>query len=276
VDFGPAAAHDMDAEHLRWFDHWLKDTGPGLGDVAKVRLFEPGRNAWRAESRWPLANATHSLYLGVVDGSGVLLDGPPKTAGAHRYVYDPKNPALTGIDVHRYPIEDPPLRQNENEARADVVTFTGAELTNEVVVSGRCRLELFAASDCDDTEWHVKITEVQPDGSSVKVTQGCLRAACRDSLTDLAPLTPGEPTRFGVELWPTHYVFRPGNRIRVTITSSDFPWFARSMNRFGLVSEQGEPNVATNEIHYGGALPSRIELPVETADLTAGRARGTS
>jgi putative CocE/NonD family hydrolase len=263
VDFGAAAAHDMDAEHLRWFDHWLKDAGPGLNDVAKVRLFDPGRRSWRTARTWPLANSTRSLYLGNVENRGVLLDNPPETAAADRYVYDPKNPALTGIDVHRYPAEDPPLRQNENEARDDVLVFTSEVLTDEVVISGHPRLELFASSDCDDTEWHVKLTDVEPDGSSLKVTQGCLRAACRESLTDLAPLIPGETARFEVELWPTHHAFLPGHRIRVTVTSSDFPWFARSMNQFGLVSEQGEPKIATNEIHHGGAFPSRILLPVE-------------
>jgi predicted acyl esterase len=80
------------------------------------------------------------------------------------------------------------------------------------------------------------------------------------------PLTPGAPHRFRVELWPVHHTFLPGHRIRVTITSSDFPWFARSLNQFGPIKDQAEPLVAMNTIHHGGKFPSRIILPVEVAE----------
>jgi uncharacterized protein len=97
----------------------------------------------------------------------------------------------------------------------------------------------------------------------LRVTQGCLRAACRDSLNEPAPLVPGQTYRFDVELWPTHHVFLPGHRIRLTVTSSDFPWFARNLNRYGPVRAQAEPRVAVNTVRHGGAYPSRLVLPVE-------------
>jgi putative CocE/NonD family hydrolase len=265
VALGADAAVDMDAEHVRWFDHWLKDAGPGIEDLPRVRVFEPGNNRWRQAPSWPLSNATLDLFLGVEDGTGVLGDAPGGEVETVSYRYDPLDPALTGIDVTGYPVENPPLDQSANEARADVITFTGAPLAEDLVISGWAHLKLYASSDCDDTEWHVKITDVTPDGASLKVTQGCLRAACRDSLTDLEPLTPGTVTPFDIELWPTHHAFRAGHRVRVTVTSSDYPWFARSLNQFGLVSEQGEPKVATNSLACGGEYRSRIELPVERA-----------
>lgn len=265
VELGPDAALDMDSEHVRWFDHWLKGTGPGLDDVPRVRVFEPGRNRWRHASRWPLSNQTLDLFLALTDGEGTLTDDPPADAETQSYRYDPLDPALTGIDVTGYPIENPPLAQNANESRADVLTFTGEPLAEDLVISGWAHLKLYASSDCDDTEWHVKITDVTPDGTSLKVTQGCLRAACRDSLTDLSPLTPDTITAFDIELWPTHHAFAAGHRIRVTVTSSDYPWFARSLNQFGLVSEQADPKVATNTVACGGRYPSHVELPVERA-----------
>ncbi len=264
VELGAAAAVDMDAEHLRWFDHWLKGTGPGIEDLPHVRVFEPGRNRWRHAHRWPLANDTLDLFLGVAgDGGGVLLAEPAGEVGKRSYRYDPLDPALTQINVKGYPMENPPLAQNANEARGDVLSFTGAPLDEDLVISGWAHLKLYASSDCDDTEWHVKITDVDPDGTSLKVTQGCLRAACRNSLTDLAPLSPGAIELFDVELWPTHHAFRAGHRVRVTVTSSDYPWFARSLNQFGLVSARAEPKVANNTVACGGPYPSHIELPVE-------------
>ena len=152
---------------------------------------------------------------------------------------------------------------NPVEARPDVLVYTGEPLAEALVVSGWPHLEFWASSDCDDTEWHVRLTDVAPDGTSVKVCQGCRRASYRDSLTDPAPLVPGEPAKFDVELWPAHHRFLPGHRIRVTVTSSDFPWFARSLNQFGPLKDQSEPRVATNTVHHGGPMPSRIVLPVE-------------
>jgi len=260
VDLGAEAAWDMDAEHLRWFRHWLKEEDQGLDDVARVRIFEPGRNRWRDAPAWPTALGETSLYLA---GEGHLVASAPGEASSTPYRYDPADPVPTGLDVRAYPVEDVPLLQDANEARPDVVSFTGPPLEADLTISGWARLELFASSDGDDTEWHVKVCDVHPDGHSYKVTQGCLRAACRRSLRDPEPLVPGEVTPFSVELWPTHHVFLAGHRVRLTVTSSDFPWFARSLNRFGLVATQAEPCVAVNTVAHGGPHPSRLILPVE-------------
>jgi hypothetical protein len=262
-DLGPDAAWDMDAEHLRWFRHWLKGEEPGLDDVARVRIFEPGPNRWRDTTAWPTATSEQALFLGRRDEAGVLTMDAPDDESSSGYRYDPADPVPTGVDVRAYPVEDVPLLQDANESRPDVVSFTGPRLTTELTISGWGRVELFASSDCDDTEWHVKVCDVHPDGHSYKVTQGCLRAACRRSLRQPEPLTPGEISPFTVELWPTHHVFLPGHRVRLTITSSDFPWFARSMNRFGLVATEAVPRVAHNTIAHGGRYPSRLVLPIE-------------
>jgi hypothetical protein len=259
IDHGPAAALDMDAEHLAFFDHWLKGVDNGVADLERVRLFEPGRNAWRDAGTWPTSARTRDVFL----GAGTLSDEAPETSGETSYDYDPRDPSLTGIDVRLYPVEDVPLDQTGNEARADVITFTGAPVTEETVLSGWAHLVFFASTDGDDTDWHVKITDVDPAGVSRRVTQGCLRAACRTSLEQPRAVTPNEILEYDVELWPTHHVFMPGHAMRVTITSSDFPWYARSMNRFGPVRSQAEPRTARNTVHFGGQFPSRCILPIE-------------
>jgi putative CocE/NonD family hydrolase len=153
------------------------------------------------------------------------------------------------------------------EERADALVYTSAVLEQELEISGWPHLELFASTDCDDTEWHVKLTDVGQNGRSIKVCQGCLRASYRESLEHPTRVTPGEIHRFDVELWPVHYVFQLGHRVRVTITSSDFPWFARSLNTFGSLKNQAEPRVATNTIHHGAPHASRIKLPVRQGEL---------
>lgn len=258
IDHGPAAALDMDAEHLAFFDHWLKGLDNGVHDLERVRLFEPGRNAWRDAGRWPTSTTSREVFL----GAGTL-DDVPGVEGEIGYDYDPRDPALTGIDVRLYPVEDVPLDQTSNEARADVLTFTGAPVTEETVLSGWAHLVFFASTDGDDTDWHVKITDVDPAGVSRRVTQGCLRAACRTSLEQPSAVTPDEVLEYDVELWPTHHVFMPGHAMRISITSSDFPWYARSMNRFGPVRSQGEPRTARNTVHFGAQYPSKCILPME-------------
>lgn len=262
VEFGPEAALEMDAIHLAWCDYWLKGIDHGVMDSPPALLFETGANAWRDAATWPLATGEWSLYLHGAPTGGELTGTPSPEASERTYRYDPLDPAPTQMDVRGYPQEDVPIILNAVEARSDVLAYTSEPLAQPLTVSGWPHLAFWASSDCTDTEWHVKLTDVDETGQSVKVCQGCLRASYRDSLSHPTPLTPGEAHQFRVELWPAHHTFLPGHRIRVTITSSDFPWFARSLNQFGPLKDQAEPRVATNTILHGEAHPSRIILPV--------------
>lgn len=267
IAFGPAAAVEMDEVHRRWFDHWLKGIDNGVPADPSVSLFETGTNVWRDGDRWPRSTRAESLYLRFDGTTGTLATAPTIDAEAPRsYQYDPLDPAPTQIDVTNYAIEEVPLDQTAVEARPDVIAYTSEPLTEEFVVSGWSHLELFASSDGDDTDWHVKLTDGWPDGRSLKVCQGCRRASYRDSLIHPSPLAPGEVYRFDVELWPVHHAFLPGHRIRLTITSSDFPWFARNLNRFGPLKFQADPRAATNTVHHSGDRASRVILPVERAN----------
>lgn len=275
VECGPEAALEMDEVHLAWFDHWLKGNATGALETPPVRLWETGSHRWREEEHWPLATGERSLYLDWDGEDGSLSDAPAASQGPDRsYRYDPLDPVPTRMDVRRYPIEDVPVEMSGIEARDDVLTYTSEPLQEAIVVSGWPRLELWASSDRDDTEWHVKLTDVDAEGRSIKVCQGCLRASYRESLEHPAPIVPGEPTRFSIELWPVHHAFLPGHRIRVSVTSSDFPWFARGMNRFGPLKDQAEPLVATNTLHHGGPCPSRLILPIEEAEGEGRKAEG--
>ncbi|MGH7919514.1 MAG: CocE/NonD family hydrolase [Candidatus Dormibacteraceae bacterium] len=268
-DHGEAAAPDMDEIHLRWFDHWLRGIDNGAESDPPVRVFEPGTNRWRDAPEWPLARARKTLHLRFDGVQGRLTAGPPMAAEApQRYRYDPLDPAPTQLDVRLYPFQDVPLDQTPVEQRDDVVLYTSAPLLEPLVVSGWPHLHLQATTDGDDTDWHVKLTDVDPDGVSRKVTQGCLRASYRTSLTAPTPVPAGEATAYDIELWPTHHAFLPGHRLRVTVTSSDFPWFARNLNRFEPIATASQPRVATNAVLHGPPdLGSRLVLPVEHGEL---------
>ncbi len=273
VYLGEAAAVDMDQVHLRWFDYWLKGIENGVLAEPKVKLWRGGINDWTHADHWPLAESEESLFLRF-DGESAELDELSCEAPEERqtYRYDPADPAPTRIDIRSYTMDDAPIVMNEVEDRADVLVYTSAPLVRELEISGWPHLELFAASDCDDTEWHVKLTDVDPDGRSIKVCQGCLRASYRDSLEHPTPLVSDDIHCFDIELWPVHHVFLPGHRIRVTITSSDFPWFARSLNTFGPLRDQAEPRIATNTVYHGSPHASRIKLPVRQGELPTGAA----
>jgi putative CocE/NonD family hydrolase len=264
LDFGPEAALDMDSVHLRWFDYWLKGKQNGVPDDPAVKIFEPGKNAWLHTDRWPLADTETLLFLRFVGETGVLSAASPTTDEPERsYQYNPVDPAPTRMDIKQYPLEDIPLDQTPVESRPDVLSYSSEVLSKELVVSGWSYLKIYAASNCEDTEWHVKITDVHPDGRSMKVTQGCLRASYRDSLEKPSPLVPNVIYTFDIELWPTHHVFLPDHCIRVTITSSDFPWFARSMNCFGKIADLATPVIATNSVFHTHIYPSCLKLPVQ-------------
>lgn len=187
----------------------------------------------------------------------------PSTERGTELSIRPARPSADGTDRQSIP----PLRGRAarplTEQRDDVLSFTSLPVDHELVISGWPSLKLFASSDCNDIDWHVKVTDVDVDGRLLRLTQGCLRAAYRNSLANLEPLNPDVTYQFLIEFWPTHHVLKPGHSIRLTVTSSDFPWFARSLNQFGPVHLQNKPKVAINTVRFGGGFPSRLVLPIE-------------
>ena len=256
------AALDMDAEHLRWMDYWLKGEQNGALDTAPVRVYEPGANRWREEQSWPLSTREEIALSRIRRQRRARFQTEHPAAGFASAVVSLRS-ARPGADPDRHP-EIPgracarSIRPRTKRART-CITYTSEPLTEPVTISGWAHLKLLATSDCDDTDFHVKITDVRPDGRSMKVTQGCKRALVprltRTPFTHHA----GEPFEIDVELWPTHHAFLPGHQIRVTVTSSDFPWFARNLNQFGHIRYQSDPKIATNTILPG----SKLVLPVE-------------
>jgi uncharacterized protein len=257
VRYDRQAAVDMHGVHLRFFDRFLREEDNGVDTEPRVRLFDTGADRWTTPGAWAADTTEHGLYL-AADGA---LVAAPEPAGSSEYRYDPEDPPTHEFDVSA-PIWEPPLDLGSLEQRADVLVFTTASLAAPLTVHGWSFLELFAATDGDDTDWFVKLADVTLEGRSLMVAGGCLRAACRNSLTNPEPVPPGEVVPYRVELTPALHTFAPGHRVRVSVTSAEFPWFARNLNRFGPIRDQRDPRVARNTVHFGADHPSRLLLPV--------------
>jgi len=254
----PGGGIDMTALHLRYFDRFLKGEENGVDAEPKVQMYDPGAREWRVREAWEGGTEKRETFL---SGDGGLADAAGEE-GTDSYVYDPMKPNGVPFDVNALPWE-PPLDLAELEAQDGVLTWTGAPLAEGLTVHGWGEVELWAASDREDTEFHVKLADVDPDGRSLFVAWGCLRASHADDEANPAAIVPGEVRTYSIELTPSFHTFKPGHRLRLVLAGSEYPWFARNLNRFEPIAVQSEPLVATNTVYHGGARPSCLRLPVE-------------
>lgn len=269
IDNGPTAAVDMDELHLRWFDRWLRDD-EARWTAPEVALFDTGRKEWFSGVPWRQAGEHRELFLdsSTADAGGLVAHAPEHT-GEVSYRFDPADPTGPDMEFTDYPATDYPWHENAVEQRDDVVVWTSAPLEAEFLLSGWSELLLHAATTGTDTDWHVKLTDVAPDGTSLRVASGCLRASLRDGLDTPQPVEPGETLEYRVELTPAHHTFLPGHRLRVSVASADFPWFSYNRGRFGHPMTVGDPIPVRNTILTGAAHPSRIVLGTPSAPSQA-------
>jgi putative CocE/NonD family hydrolase len=254
----PGGSLDLIAIQLRFLDRFLRDDDNGVDAEPRVQLYDTGACSWQIRSGWQAETREQQFYLAA---DGTLVD-QPGADGERDYRYDPLLPNGLTYDLDVLPLE-PPLDLAELEAQPGVVTWTSEPVSIGLTVHGWGELELWAATDGDDTDWHVKIADVHPDGRPLWVAWGCLRASHADDPGAPSPIAPGEPRRYAVELTPTFHTFERGHRIRLLLASSEFPWFARNLNRFGAIAAQAEPRVATNTVFFGRTHPSGVRLRVE-------------
>ena len=270
-DFGPDALIDASQRELFFFDLHLKGEENELLDEKPVQIFYMGVNQWRGEDDWPVPGMTYrKMYLSSggnansVRGDGKLSFDRPAHEDSDQYQYNPLQPVPTtgGNNCCGTPTLSGPRDQRPLERREDVLVYTSEVLTEPLTIAGVVEMNLFAATDGPDTDWMIKLIDVQPDGYAFPVSEGILRARFKDGLDQMKLLTPNEVYEFMIEMMPTANVFLPGHRIRVDITSSNFPQFNRNPNTGEDLGKSAKTRIAQQTIFHGADRSSYIHLPM--------------
>lgn len=301
VDFGPdAAIADELAWRLEWCDHWLKGKDNTVGKAApfasKVRIFTMGTGdghkteagllfhggAWRDEREWPPARAKATQYYFGEHGT-LGTSQPEKARGSTSFTFDPKNPVPTiggnissgdGIMLqgawdqrggpHIWNWQTPlPL-----SARNDILVFQTEPLATDTEVTGEISVKLWVSSTAPDTDFTAKLIDVYPaskdwpGGFDLNITDGIVRARFRDSLKEEKLMTPGEVYPLTIKLYPTSNVFKKGHRIRLDISSSNFPRFDVNPNTGEPLNDNRRVQTAVNTVWHDDVHPSAVVLPV--------------
>ena len=301
VDFGSAAAiPDPLAWRLEWYDRWLKGLDNSVGKAApfatKVRIFVMGSGdgaktaagllnhggAWRDEREWPLARTVYTSFF--LQGDGRLT--PQKPAGRDAftaYQFDPRNPVPTlggQTSSHEGIMLQGAFDQRGGEqfwnwkqpiplsARNDVLVFQSEPLKEDLEVTGEIEVKLWASSSAVDTDFTAKLVDVYPPtkdfahGFDLLIGDGIVRGRFRESLQAEKLMEPGKVYPFTIKLYPTSNVFKKGHRIRVDISSSNFPRFDVNPNTGEPLNQHRRTVVATNTLYHDATRPSHLVLPV--------------
>ncbi len=272
VDFGPNSTFPMLQVQLDWFDHWMKDKE---FHHAPLRIFVMGKNEWRDESEWPLRRAkltplyfSSKGYANTVYGNGELVRRAPLRDVSDKFTYDPKKPVQTlGGAVCCNPKIFPwgPMDQRPVEQRKDVLVYTSQPLKHSMEVTGPIRVNVYVATSAPDTDFTAKLVDVFPDGNARNLTDGLLRLRYRKSLEKPVLAVPGEVYGISIDAGVTSNVFLPGHRIRVEISSSNFPRFDRNLNTGRSLTSETEVRTALQTVRHSRKYPSHILLPVVPA-----------
>jgi predicted acyl esterase len=250
-----------------WFGYYLKSEETGIEQVPAVQYYtmgaieEPGApgNEWHSADNWPVPSEATSFYLHP-DGS-LSRERPGSPEGAVGYDYNPLDPVPTRGGCLLV-LPPGPYDQRDLEQRADVITFTTPPLETPIEVTGNITARLLITSNRRDTDFAVKLCDVYPDGRSMNIADGLARARCRDGFDRLALLEPDTPTLIEVDLWSTSIVFNRGHRIRVSVTSSNYPRFDVNVNTGWPGWPMGPVLTARNNVLCNREHASGIILPV--------------
>jgi hypothetical protein len=272
VDFGPDAVFDENAVTLAWYEYLLQGKQNEFATEKPVKIFVMGENKWRYEDDWPLQRAQETSYFlhsagkaNSASGDGSISVAPATREAPDSFVYDPANPVptvggpLCCDSVHLAP---GPRDQKEVESRADVLIYSTPPLDHDTEVTGLVTLDLFAQSSAADTDFTAKLIDVGPDGFAQNLTEGILRARYRESTSEAKPIVPGKIYEYKIDMWSTSNVFLKGHRIRVEVSSSNFPRFDRNLNTGTSAAEDATFVKATNTVLHDREHPSALVLPV--------------
>jgi uncharacterized protein len=273
-DFGPLAISGPTLVAdlaFQWFDHWLFGKEAPLMSTPPIRYYVMGRDEWVDAEAWPPKSTPTDFYLSSAGaansrfGDGVLSTEASPGQIADSYRYDPNDPvpSVGGRTLHPNFGPGGVKDQRSVEERDDVLVYTSVLLTSPVEIAGTVTVTLFASSSARDTDFTAKLIDVEPDGYCANVAEGIIRARYRNGTSEEL-MEPGEVYEFHIDLWDVAYLFPSGHRIRLEISSSNWPRFSRNLNsemRPELGSEH-DMRVAIQQVWHDAEHQSRLTLPV--------------
>lgn len=292
IDYGLDASSPVRAYQIEWFDHWLKGTPePGhlhpaswhdrRSEVTEgpVEIFVMGVNRWRDEQEWPLARTRYtSIYLGgkgsanTAAGDGKLDWEAAKKEKSDSFVYDPANPVPTmggAVCCNPKVFAWGPMDQRPVEKRKDVLVYTSKPLDRDLEATGPIKAVLFVSTNAPDTDFTAKLVDVFPNGEARNLTDGILRLRYREGLDKTVLARAGEIYAITIDLGVTSNVFLAGHRIRLEISSSNFPRFDRNPNTGRPIADEIHLRKAAQQVYHGRQYPSRLVLPVIPEHVSA-------
>jgi uncharacterized protein len=256
-----------------WFDHFLKGQANGLLDtLPKVRYYTMGLNRWQSSDTWPPRGARPmALYLSsggranTLNGDGRLMNAPPASHHSDRFTYDPMDPVPSyggNVCCTGNAVQGGAFDQRRVQEREDVLVYTSDPLTEGLEVSGPVEITLYVSSDVRDTDFTVKLIDVYPDGRAYNLDETIQRMRYREGYDREVWMEPGEVYKVVVGPLMTSNYFAPGHRIRIEVSSSNFPRFDRNLNTGGRNYDESVGVRARNVVHHSRQYPSQVLLSV--------------
>ena len=272
LDVGDARLHYWET-YLAWYDRWLKGNARAIDTLPKFQYYTIGKNAWQRSDVWPVKGMRETTYYLRSDGAANTRNGNgrlslevPRKERADTFTYDPGNPVPArggSICCTGNPKDQPgSYDQSDIEQRPDVLVYTTDVLRDGLEITGPIRSVVYLSSDAPDTDITVKLTDVFPDGKSMNIQEGITRVRYRESYSRPVMMKPGKVYEVPVDLHGTSWYLRPGHRLRMEVSSSNFPRFDRNLNTGGKNYDETKWRPAKNSIHHDATSASRLLLPV--------------
>lgn len=269
VSFGSKALRfDLDYIYFQWFERYLKGVDNGIDRTSPVEYYTVGQETWKTASNWPVPETIETdIFLdskgsaNTSVGDGTLSFHLPETEGSDSYDYDPQNPSTHIIDMSENEIEVPEDYTQE-ELRPDILCYTSEPLTSDVVITGDLTVSLYISSDAPDTDFMVRLTDVDENGRSIKLADGILSARYRNGFDHAEFLNPGEVVNLKIRTTKISNCFKKGHKIRITVTSGAKNFVFPNSNTKGGYNSP-DTVIAHNTVHHGGQYPSKITVRLE-------------
>ena len=290
-DFGPNAIVDLEGSYLRWLDRWLKGIENGIDKEPLVALFVMNTNKWLTGATYPLPETKFTkLYLAsggkanTSKGDGRLsFDAPGEDAPFDSYVLrsrrsDARSPLLHRAGgprrmKRRRTARRPspsrrsargrsPTTERSTRSESDILVYETPPMTDSLVIAGPVSAVLYASSSAKDTDWFMRLSEIDEKGRVFPLVHGTIRARYRESFSKPKLLAPGEIYEYRLDLWQTGITIPKGRKLRVEVASAAFPMFSRNLNTGKHNETETKFVTATQKIYHDAEHPSHVLLPV--------------